>query len=411
MSEGNEVELTYAKSKNDLEEIADLRGKVFARRSYFELYDERKKYQTDDPWYKPEHSRIIKENGRIVSHVSIIEKPVRFGPAIVKLAGIGDVLTHPNLRGNGYSRILMEDSLHYMKENNYPLTMLYGIPNYYHKFGYIESIKNYKLFLTVEKIDKQESNFQTRKWQTSDVPQMLKLYKENCENSILTVDRNEVYLKRIICESKRIILILENDEIVGYAQVFDDIAKRFVVNEAITSGYEISKALAFEIQKKAPRSSPNIEVRMSPQMPFVQHLQHMGTEMFVKSHGEGEGNAMLAIIDLYLLMNDLISLFNKRLQSSEFYNSNLYVALATEKEKLNISIEQGVVQKIEKTNSNDHYSLEVNHRYFVRNIVGYWTIQELLSLTDVKVGNKKSLRLFDVLFPKQEPFMLPLDYF
>lgn len=406
------MELTYAKSRDDLEEIADLRGKIYSRRNYFEFYEERKKYQSEDPWYKPEHSRIIKENSKIVSHVSIIEKPVRFGPVVIKVAGIGDVFTIPSAQSKGYSRILMEDALQYMKEHSYSLTMLYGIPNFYHKFGYIESVKDYKLFFPVSKITKINFSYKIRVCRVADIPQMLKLYSENCQNCILTVDRNEDYFKRIVSDPKRIVLILDqSNEPVGYAHLVDDITKQFVVNEAITSNYETSQILAFEILQRAPKATVSIEIRMSPQQPFVQHIQHMGSEFHIEAKSEGDGNAMLAIVNLHKLLKALIPLFNKRLKFSEFYNDNYKLMLATEKEKLGIRIEKGKVQKIEKITSNNFTSLKANHRYFVRNIVGYWSIKELLDLTAAKIDDEKKMRLFSVLFPKEEPFMLPLDYF
>jgi len=407
------MEITFAKSQIDLKEIADLMGKIFARRSYFDFYSYRMRYQTLDPWYKPEHSRIIKENGKIVSHISIIKKPIQFGPAIIKLAGIGDVFTHPDARGKGYTRKLMEDALQYMKANGYPLTMLYGIPNYYHRFGYIEAVKEYKLEIPVKKIDTLNSHYKTREWRTSDIPKMLELYKNNCHDCLLTVERNEQYLKRHLTDSKRIVLIVdENDTPIGYAHLIDETTKQFMVNEAITSSFEVSKSLLIEIAKRfSPMISTNLEIRMSPQMPFVRHLYSIGCEFKIRSFSESEGNGMLAIVDLHKLLNDLTPLLNNRLNQSEFYKLSTDLILRTDKENVRLKIQKGQIQEIEKINLSQEFALKMNYRYFVRNIVGYWSIDDLLQMTVAKISDEKSQRLLHVLFPHEEPYMLPLDYF
>ncbi len=409
------MELTFAKTKTDLEEIADLMAKTFVRRSYFDFYQQRMRYQTEDPWFKPEHSRLIRENGKIVSHVSIIEKPVRFGPAVVKLAGIGDVCTHPNARGKGYAQILMEDALHYMKEHGYPLTMLYGIPNFYHKFGYIESVKDYKLLLDTNKALKVTGSYRVRPWREGDLPAMLKLYQDNFQDQILTVVRTTAYLRRLLTEPKRIILAVDDtDQPVGYAHVWDDITRQYVVNEAAAANLAAAQTLLHAILAQAPQPlAPALEIRMSPRWPFVRQLQHLGSETKIRAYGEGEGNGMLAIINLQQLLAKIKPLLNQRLQQSEFLNLSKPLTLATEQESVTLSFKQGEVIKVEASRPQSRVGLlvQANHRYLVRNLVGYWSIDELLTLTNARVSDDHCRCLLAVLLPETEPFMLPLDYF
>ncbi|MBN2088708.1 hypothetical protein JW964_03805, partial [candidate division KSB1 bacterium] len=78
------MQITHAQNKSDLLEIADLKGKIFKRATYYEFFEERMRFQTLDPWFRPEHALIIREEGSIVSQVTIFERLVRFGPAVLK---------------------------------------------------------------------------------------------------------------------------------------------------------------------------------------------------------------------------------------------------------------------------------------------------------------------------------------
>ncbi len=409
------MELTFAKTKDDLEEIADLRGKVFARRSYFDYYEQRKRYQTLDPWYKPEHSRIIRENGKIVSHISIIEKAVRFGPVVIKLGGIGDVLTHPHARGKGYSRLLMEDALLYMQKNKYFLSMLYGMPNYYHKFGYIEAVKDYKLFISPAKVKAADPAYRSRELLSDDIATLLKLYQKNSHDRILAVDRSEQYFVRLIKDYKKFIIVVDaRDNPVGYVSFEDNITRQFVINEAITTSIAVSLALFHEALNQAPEPvPPTLEIRMAPGMAFVNHLLHFGGEMKETTYSEGEGNGMLVIIDLIPLLNELKPLFSSRLQHSEFNDCSDQLDISTDKETVTLIINNGELISVKKNPrfSNKGISLNSDYRYFVRNIVGYWSVSELTEFTDAKIPDKSCLLLLETLFPKTDPFMSALDYF
>lgn len=58
-----------------------------------------------------ENIRVIKENGKIVSHVGVSIRPVLLGGIPTAVAGVGAVATHPGARGKGYASMLMRDAV------------------------------------------------------------------------------------------------------------------------------------------------------------------------------------------------------------------------------------------------------------------------------------------------------------
>ncbi len=73
---------------------------------------------------------------REASRAFIVPFTLRYGLATLRMDGIGDVATPEDLRHRGYSRRVMEAAVQRMREGDAPVTMLYGIQDFYPKYGY-----------------------------------------------------------------------------------------------------------------------------------------------------------------------------------------------------------------------------------------------------------------------------------
>jgi hypothetical protein len=76
------------------------------------------------------------QNGAELAHLFIIPFRIRIGAAVVEVDGIGDVWTADEHRNQGHARRLMEEAVRRMRAGDSALSVLYGIPDFYHKFGY-----------------------------------------------------------------------------------------------------------------------------------------------------------------------------------------------------------------------------------------------------------------------------------
>ena len=84
-------------------------------------------------------SRIGLIDGRIVAHYGVWGYRMRIGTARLRTAGVGAVATHPDFRGRGLSSELIAACLDAMASSGYAMTRLGGIPNFYHRFGYVRA--------------------------------------------------------------------------------------------------------------------------------------------------------------------------------------------------------------------------------------------------------------------------------
>src|SRR4051794_21453242 len=112
------IEIRGARAE-EMREVLDMVPRVMgATREYFAAM------YRNDPWARPEHSRIVRVDGRIVSHLRLYDRWQRVGPIPVRVGGVGDVCTLPEYRKQGYCRALLEDALRYWNEGGYDLSMI-----------------------------------------------------------------------------------------------------------------------------------------------------------------------------------------------------------------------------------------------------------------------------------------------
>jgi predicted N-acetyltransferase YhbS len=91
----------------------------------------------NDPWGRPEHSRIVKVDGRIVSHIRLYDRWQRVGPVPVHVGCVGDVCTLPEYRKQGHCRALLEDALRYWDAHDYDLSMIVSGVGVYAACGWV----------------------------------------------------------------------------------------------------------------------------------------------------------------------------------------------------------------------------------------------------------------------------------
>ncbi len=83
-----------------------------------------------------QHNYAIKRDGRIRAIVGLFPMTLAIGGVALKLAGIGGVSSHPNDRGLGHMKRLMQHCVEVMETQGYDLSWLDGQRQRYAHFGY-----------------------------------------------------------------------------------------------------------------------------------------------------------------------------------------------------------------------------------------------------------------------------------
>jgi len=89
------------------------------------------------PGARPEHSRVVFDDGTPVAHQRLHVRELRLGRTAVLMGGVGDVGTHPDHRRRGYGRMLLEDGYEYLRERGCDLVIIFsGVHHFYCSCGY-----------------------------------------------------------------------------------------------------------------------------------------------------------------------------------------------------------------------------------------------------------------------------------
>ena len=78
-----------------------------------------------DTSYRPEHSWVVEQQGRLLSHIRIYDRWIRVGQAKLHIAGIGNVITARDARGHGYVGRIMATILPVLQQEGYALSLLW----------------------------------------------------------------------------------------------------------------------------------------------------------------------------------------------------------------------------------------------------------------------------------------------
>src|SRR5829696_4320539 len=93
---------------------------------------------------------LLQLHGRQVSRVVIVPMVMRIGAAVVRMDGIGGAGTEEGFRNRGYSRRVMERAIEEIRRGDAALSTLFGIEDFYQKFGYETTGPEYTVVLPLE---------------------------------------------------------------------------------------------------------------------------------------------------------------------------------------------------------------------------------------------------------------------
>lgn len=124
-------------------------------------------------------------DGRSVSRLYINRFTIRVGAATVRMDGIGGVSTEKECRRQGYARRVLEASVQHMQAGDAALAMLYGIPDFYPKFGFATAGPDHFTWLTGSfEGAALPPGWKVRRFTRADLPVLHRLYEQNTAQGV-----------------------------------------------------------------------------------------------------------------------------------------------------------------------------------------------------------------------------------
>ena len=276
---------------SELEELIELQVRIFRPRGHERF----RSYVREDPTYTLDQSRIVVDNGRIVSHLRIWDRLIRVRGVGLRAGGIGAVMTRPECQGQGYAGALMKDTDHYMFEAGYDLSFLFSIigTKYYGSLGWTAiPLPTFKLALRPDVHVRHESQAVRQLEVERDLDAVAAMY-EHCSKDLTGPEiRSRGYWTTGPSRHRGVFPpwgVERNGSLVAYLS-FDVEAERIWVKEACAlTSFEAAYADLAPMAVRAARDKGlhSVEGSLMPQHPLVGALaEATGSEPVWGEHDE-----------------------------------------------------------------------------------------------------------------------------
>jgi predicted acetyltransferase len=338
--------------------------------------------------------------------LKLIDYVMRIGAAQVRMAGIADVETKKEHRMKGYMRILLQDTLDYMQHMGFDVSMLFGIPNFYHKFGYATCLASPKVSVKTrdaELAQAQTVALQARSLTPTDLPFVADLYnRANTARTCSVVRSKESYAGFAQgtgwwMRTEAVIFEQAEQRFAGYA-AWDksEQAVDVIEAEAVDAAFYPTLLYYFAQQAVAKRCE-NIRLHMPPDHPFAEFVQRYGCEWSIAHPRQADG--MLRIVNQATLFEKLRLELNCRLAA---------VWPESVPQALHVRTELG--EAVLNPGPSGAIWLELPQEKLIQLITGYRSMRDMGTEPSVHMlpGSEP---FWTVLFPKGHPYVWLSDHF
>lgn len=353
------------------------------------------------------------DEGEEVARLTVEKREMRLGSAWVRMGGIASVRTSPRHRNKGYGRKLMEGTVDYMREEGFVVSILFGVPAFYHRVGYATVLLRKSIArVRTEAAEELAGSSSVRVITGGEEQSVLAVYETEIGSRTGAVKRSKAAFApwyneadEWFQEPRRILVAEEDGEPVayilgeqGWLEHSEWYARPFEIavppGKIATAGQSLLRALAGEARE---RRAEWLELELPPDAALLSILRTIGyTQETVYSHNQG---GMGRIVNLAGLATAMTAGVREQVETWESEDQVGKVAFVCGSENAEIDVGAGRTLTISLPQQN-----------LLQLLMGYRSIAEL-RLEYPACVTEGDAALVDSLFPRGYPYMWNLDHF
>ncbi len=379
--------------------LIDLIAKVFSQEGYFTFRDYCRLAYIDNSHYDWEASRIGLLDGQLVTHYGVWGYDMRIGSAQVRTGGIGAVATHSDYRKHGFMAHTIQASLQAMRVLGYDISILFGIDNFYHKFGYTRGWPERNYQVGVANLPAEPPLRRAQKFTPRRHAELETLYnREYAEftgNAVRPTYRNYGFFCHRNLLGYR--WNAEDGSPAGYVLYFHQ-GTRLNCIEAIGDPEQILRVLALAGKHLG---CTELEFRTFPYQSGVARRLRQGICREIAEYRRN-GGCMLCVINLPATLHKLREEFSRRLLASPFAAWCGELLIGGEQEQTLLAIDHGQVSVL-PLDAPAHASHAIHGGSAIaRLLVGAEAPEAIVEEAGIELSGDAG-RLLGTLFPNQYP--------
>ena len=152
--------------------------------------------------FRPELTRGAFLNNTFLGGYHIAERKFCIGPSCssrLLTSCIGAVVTHPEYRKQGVAFAMLNDAVSFAQTHQHALLLLDGIPDFYHRFGFVDVLEEFEHSVSRQLIEAQPASlYSIREATLEDAPLILEMYQRHYGSYTGSFERDETYQRHFL---------------------------------------------------------------------------------------------------------------------------------------------------------------------------------------------------------------------
>jgi GNAT superfamily N-acetyltransferase len=402
--------LTSVSTMDDVDRLAEFNGLIHDAH----VADVTRALILYHPFTRPEHWLFVTDEhtGQIVSSVCLIPWTWRYGEVELKVGEQGIVGTLPEYRHRGLIRALNRRFKELLRDEEFDLSPIEGIPYFYRQFGYEYAIPldggwQIDAHQMPDGLPPGES-YQFRRATLDDLSALVRLYNEAaCDLDIHAVRPAAAWRYLIEHEphtasaSETWLVLDEFGEIVGYWRMEKyGFGEGLIVGDTSRLSHPVAVAVLCKVKALATeRGKPYIRLASADSSSLIRTARAWGAQNM------GRYAWQIHIPDPARLLRTIAPALERRIAASSFAGLTQTVHLNLYRESLDLRFEKGRLVAVDAVGFSDEGEIRLPPLLLAPLVLGWRSREELhQSYPDVSIWGQ-SAYLIDVLFPKMASFI------
>jgi GNAT superfamily N-acetyltransferase len=381
--------------------------------------------QAEDPFYEPLDRLLVRRGHRVLSHLHLTKRTMRFGQVNLPVAGVQWLATLPEFRSQGFaSRLLAEAERRIIADGGLLAVARTSIPHFFAQNGWAicgrHSVSRGEARLVLAHLqsahgDRLARPLSIRRWRHVEMRALLRTYQQNTASTHGPFERSEVYWRWLIGRKAYETLLvaidgrdrLELDEetapIVGYAAL----RQGRVVELLTTPGHPTAdyQLLARAGAESVERDRRDLIVHAPPAHRLHSLVTAAGGSASNSEADQGEV-FMMKIADPIKFLVAITPELEKQAKQSG-WRRGTELGLCVDAAKWRIAYTPRGLRV--RSGPLGRHVLTMNRAEFTRLLFGHGDVRETVVAARIRATTKTAVDLAGELFPKLALWRPPWD--
>jgi predicted acetyltransferase len=345
--------------------------------------------------------------------MSVHGMPMRIGSVEVRMGGIGGVWTDKDHRKKGYASIVMSDGVAWMREQGYDLSVLFGIGDFYWRWGFITTLAAPFIEVKTRHAEAASRTCRARKYRDSDLGDYLRIYnRENRTRTASIVRRKSswIALRKGLNWGQRPEAFVYTKArkpvgVAAYSLAADMVAcVDLCARSPEAFGGVLRHAADLAIERRVEKIAFHIPVDCA----FAEFCREQGCEIAVNVPRVAGG--MARIINQGQTFEKIAPELSRRLAASRLHAWNGTIAVKTDLDTTPLAVRRGKVS-LAKGGGRASVTLACPQERLTQLLFGFQSVRFCLAHTKTQARGRGAADVLAALFPRGEPFMWVPDHF